>query len=411
MNTAWEANHMSLLQALQEATTTVTERVAPAVVRIGRGGGRGAGVVVADGLVATNAHNLRGSQVTITFADGRSETGEVADATARPLAPTPTRAGAVFYPPLPAGAELRASIDRLGRGESPARRRLGIALAPAPAARNLRRAVGLPERDGVLVRMVEENSPAAAGLRQGDLITSAGGRDLRSPDVTGGAYGSGSAAAVSPDGFLVTSAHVVAGSTGGVAAFGDGRELPFEIVGTDRLSDLAVIRATGGELHPARLGDADTLRVGQLVVAVGNPLGFAGSVSAGVVSALGRSFATSNRRHARIVETVIQTDASLHPGNSGGALATSAVEVVGINTAVVGPGIGQGLGLAVPVNATTTGIIAALMAERRVRRAYLGVRGGSRPLPPRAGQALAPQHPGPEHGREGTPVRSGRPAR
>src|SRR2546426_915662 len=183
MNTAWEANHMSLLQALQEATTTVTERVAPAVVRIGRGGGRGAGVVVADGLVATNAHNLRGSQVTITFADGRSETGEVADATARPLAPTPTRAGAVFYPPIPAGAELRASIDRLGRGESPARRRLGIALAPAPAARNLRRAVGLPERDGVLVRMVEENSPAAAaGLRQGDLITSAGGQDLRSPD-------------------------------------------------------------------------------------------------------------------------------------------------------------------------------------------------------------------------------------
>jgi len=146
------------------------------------------------------------------------------------------------------------------------------------------------------------------------------------------------------------------------------------------------------------------------LVAVGNPLGFAGSVSAGVVSALGRSFATSDGRHARIVENVIQTDASLHPGNSGGALATSAVEVVGINTAVVGPGIGQGLGLAVPVNATTTGIIAALMAERRVRRAYLGVGGGSRPLPPRVVQALAQEHPGQEHGIEVTSVVSGSPA-
>jgi S1-C subfamily serine protease len=252
-----------------------------------------------------------------------------------------------------------------------------------------------------VIRVAEELLPSVASIR-------VHGRGR--PDVTARAYGSGSAVAVSPDGFLVTSAHVVAGSHGGVAAFGDGRELPFEIVGTDRLSDLAVIRTTGGELHPARLGDADTLRVGQLVVAVGNPLGFAGSVSAGVVSALGRSFATSDGRHARIVENVIQTDASLHPGNSGGALATSAVEVVGINTAVVGPGIGQGLGLAVPVNATTTGIMAALMAERRVRRAYLGVGGGSRPLPPRVVQALAREHPGQEHGIEVTSVVSGSPA-
>ena len=127
-----------------------------------------------------------------------------------------------------------------------------------------------------------------------------------------------------------------------------------------------------------------SLRVGQLVVAVGNPLGFAGSVSAGVVSALGRSLAAQSGRHARLVENVIQTDAALHPGNSGGALADSTAAVVGINTAVVGPGIGQGLGLAVPVNPVTLAVIGSLMAGRRVRRAWLGIGGGSRPLPPRA---------------------------
>jgi S1-C subfamily serine protease len=250
----------------------------------------------------------------------------------------------------------------------------------------------------VVIRVAEALLPSVASVR------------VHGRGSEGRAYGSGSAVAVSPDGFLVTSAHVVAGSSGGVAAFGDGRELPFEIVGTDRLSDLAVIRANGGELHPARLGDADSLRVGQLVVAVGNPLGFAGSVSAGVVSALGRSFATSNGRHARVVENVIQTDAALHPGNSGGALATSAAEVVGINTAVVGPGIGQGLGLAVPINPTTTGIIAALMADRRVRRAYLGLGGGSRPLPPRVAETLARRHSGHDRGLEVTSVVAGSPA-
>ena len=176
----------------------------------------------------------------------------------------------------------------------------------------------------------------------------------------------------------------MAGAAGGTAAFGDGRELPYEVTGIDRLSDLAVVRVSGGGLQPARLGDADHLRVGQLVVAVGNPLGFAGSVSAGVVSALGRSFAAQSGRHARLVENVIQTDAALHPGNSGGALSDSTAAVIGINTAVVGPGIGQGLGLAVPVNAITLGIMGSLMAGRRVRRAWLGLGGGSRPLPPRA---------------------------
>ncbi len=200
--------------------------------------------------------------------------------------------------------------------------------------------------------------------------------------------GSGSAVAITGDGFLLTSAHVVERSVGGVAVFANGAEAEFSVVGADPLSDLAVIRTTArAELTTATLGDADRLRVGQLVVAIGNPLGFAGSVSAGVVSALGRSFAAAASRSGRMVENVIQTDAALHPGNSGGALANGSGEVVGINTAVVGPGVGQGLGLAVPVNATTRGIVSALMSDGRVRRAYLGIAGGSRPLPPKAAAA------------------------
>jgi S1-C subfamily serine protease len=196
--------------------------------------------------------------------------------------------------------------------------------------------------------------------------------------------GSGSAVVIAPDGAMVTSAHVVAGSDRGSATFGDGSEVSVEVVGADPLSDLAVVRASDGvSLRSAELGDASTLKVGQLVIAIGNPLGFGGSVSAGIVSALGRSLPARSGRVSRLVESVIQTDAALHPGNSGGALADGRAMVVGINTAVVGPGVGQGLGLAVPVNAVTRGIIAALVADGRVRRAYLGIAGGPRPLPPK----------------------------
>lgn len=212
--------------------------------------------------------------------------------------------------------------------------------------------------------------------------------------VTGGRrpQGSGSGVVLTPDGYLLTSAHVVERASEGAATFADGRETDFRVVGTDRLSDLAVVRASGSEFSPATLGDADGLVVGQLVVAIGNPLDYAGSVSAGVVSALGRSMATSAGHHARVVENVIQTDAALHPGNSGGALVNGQCEVVGINTAVVGPWVGQGLGLAVPVNATTRAIVAELIREGRVRRAYLGIAGGSRPLPPRAERATGRTH-------------------
>jgi S1-C subfamily serine protease len=189
--------------------------------------------------------------------------------------------------------------------------------------------------------------------------------------------GAGSAVVVTGDGFLLTNAHVVGGAASGVAAFADGSESPFDVVGSDPLSDLAVLRARSGTPPPARLGDADALRVGQLVVAVGNPLGLAGSVTAGVVSALGRSLPARGARSGRMIEDVIQTDAALNPGNSGGALADSAGRVVGINTAVAG----VGLGLAVPINATTRRIMTALLTEGRVRRAYLGLVSVPAPLP------------------------------
>ena len=197
--------------------------------------------------------------------------------------------------------------------------------------------------------------------------------------------GGGSGVVVTPDVFMLTSAHVVAAGTSGVrASFLDGSEVGVEVVGTDPLSDLAVLRAEGSDFNAAVLGDAEHLRVGQLVVAIGNPHGFAGSVTAGVVSALGRSLPVRSRAAGRIVENVIQTDAALNPGNSGGALADGQGHVVGINTAVAG----VGLGLAVPINETTRKIIGALMSEGRFRRAYLGIAGGPRPLPPRLAREL-----------------------
>src|SRR3954466_7998739 len=196
--------------------------------------------------------------------------------------------------------------------------------------------------------------------------------------------GGGSAVVITPDGFMLTSAHVVARTRGGRASFVDGRELEFQVVGSDPLSDLAVLRAGGRGLTAAELGDAEQLRVGQLVVAIGNPHGFTGSVTAGVVSALGRSLPTRSGANVRVVDNVIQTDAALNPGNSGGALADGRGRVIGINTAVAGVGVG----LAVPINQATRTIVGALMAEGRFRRAYLGIAGGTRPLPPRVAARL-----------------------
>jgi S1-C subfamily serine protease len=225
----------------------------------------------------------------------------------------------------------------------------------------------------VVTTVAERLAPSVANLRVSRRVR--GGRRLD---------GAGSAVVITPDGFTLTSAHVVERTDGtGIASFVDGRELAFDIVGADPLSDLAVLRLDS-DAAPAELGDAESLRVGQLVVAIGNPHGFAGSVTAGVVSALGRSLPVRSRRAARIVDNVIQTDAALNPGNSGGALVDGRGRVVGINTAVAG----VGLGLAVPINAATRTIVGALMSEGHFRRAYLGIALGPRPLPPRLGQAL-----------------------
>jgi serine protease Do len=225
-----------------------------------------------------------------------------------------------------------------------------------------------------VIAVAERLSPSVANLRISRRVR--GGRMLA---------GGGSGVVVTPDGFMLTSAHVVDGSDGPIrASFVDGAELEANVVGTDPLSDLAVLRVHNGDLATASLGDAESLRVGQLVVAIGNPNGFAGSVTAGVVSALGRSLPVRSRAAGRIVENVIQTDAALNPGNSGGALADGSGCVIGINTAVAG----VGLGLAVPINATTRKIIGALMSEGRFRRSYLGIAGGARPLPPRLAREL-----------------------
>jgi S1-C subfamily serine protease len=192
-----------------------------------------------------------------------------------------------------------------------------------------------------------------------------------------GREGSGSAVVFTDDGFLLTNAHVVGSAREGVAAFADGAETSFTVVGADPLSDLAVVRANGATPPPATLGDSGELVVGQLVVAVGNPLGLAGSVTAGVISALGRSLPARDGAATRLIEDVIQTDAALNPGNSGGALADAAGRVVGINTAVAG----VGLGLAVPINDTTQRIIGTLMRDGRVRRAYLGLVTTPAPVP------------------------------
>ena len=212
----------------------------------------------------------------------------------------------------------------------------------------------------IVVGVAEKLGPSVANLRVGRR-------------------GSRSGVVITPDGFMLTNAHVVGSSTRVTASFTSGATTSASVVGVDPLSDLALIRAQDGGLTAATLGDAATLRVGQLVVAIGNPNGLSGTVTAGVVSALGRSLPARDGSATRMIDDVIQTDAALNPGNSGGALVAGDGEVIGINTAVAG----VGLGLAIPINATTRKIIAALMQEGRVRRAWIGIAGGARPVGPR----------------------------
>ncbi|HEX5248459.1 MAG TPA: trypsin-like peptidase domain-containing protein [Gaiellales bacterium] len=219
----------------------------------------------------------------------------------------------------------------------------------------------------IVTTVAERLAPSVANLR---VRRARRGRE---------AVGGGSAVVLREDGFLLTCAHVVgADDARGRAAFTDGAEPAFEVVGRDPLTDLALIRVDAAGLVPAEMGEAARLRVGQLVVAIGNPHGLGGTVTAGVVSALGRSLPARSGRTQRSIPDVIQTDAALNPGNSGGALADSRGRVVGINTALAG----VGLGLAVPINAATRRIVSELMSTGRVRRAFVGIAGGDRPLPP-----------------------------
>jgi S1-C subfamily serine protease len=258
-------------------------------------------------------------------------------------------------------------------GTAPGADAAGGASATATLDAHRQSAVALDAYSRTVIAVAESLSASVANLQ------------VQRRTRRGPATGAGSGVAISADGFLVTSAHVVEGTRHGTASFSDGHETPLSVVGSDPLSDLAVLRADGGDLSPAPLGDAAELRVGQLVVAIGNPNGFASSVTAGVVSGLGRSLPVGARGGPRrVVENVIQTDAALNPGNSGGALVDGAGRVVGINTALAG----IGLGLAVPINDATRVIISTLIRDGRVRRAHLGVAVAPRPLPPRIAERL-----------------------
>jgi len=181
------------------------------------------------------------------------------------------------------------------------------------------------------------------------------------------AESAGSGVIIAPDGFILTNSHVVENVSKVSVSLTDGRGMHADIIGTDPATDLAVIRVSAGNLPTAELGDSDTLRVGQLAIAIGNPLGFQSTVSAGVISALGRSLRS---RSGRLIENVIQTDVALNPGNSGGPLVNSRGRVIGINTAMIF--MAQGISFAIPVN-TVKWVVGELVKHGKVRRAYLGI--------------------------------------
>ncbi|HKY52135.1 MAG TPA: trypsin-like peptidase domain-containing protein [Candidatus Limnocylindria bacterium] len=205
-----------------------------------------------------------------------------------------------------------------------------------------------------VIRVVERVAPAVAHVRRG--------------------RGGGSGVVIAPDGYVLTNAHVVDGASEVDVVFAEGATYRAPVVGTDAATDLALVRVLGPSLPAAELGDSDRLRVGQLVIAIGDPLGLQSTVTTGVVSALGRSL---RAKDGRIIENVIQTDAALNPGNSGGPLVDTHGKVVGVNTAIIA--MAQGIAFAIPA-ATARMVTTALIREGRVRRAYLGISGAATPI-------------------------------
>jgi S1-C subfamily serine protease len=241
---------------------------------------------------------------------------------------------------------------------------------PAPPLSDEAAEAVLDAYSAAVVTVAERVGPSVVNISLEKDVMAQGPGGQRVYTVPGG----GSGVVIAPDGYILSNSHVVHDARHLEVTLADGRTVPARVVGDDPATDLAVIQTTVGGLPAAQLGDSDSLKPGQLVIAIGNPLGFQATVTAGVVSAIGRSLRSSS---GRLIENVIQTDAALNPGNSGGPLVDSRGRVVGINTAIIQGA--QGICFAVPVN-TARWVAGLLINEGRVRRAYLGVTAENRPI-------------------------------
>jgi S1-C subfamily serine protease len=221
-----------------------------------------------------------------------------------------------------------------------------------------------------VVSVVEKLTPSVVSIKMTHEARASTPRGVVPFDMTG----AGSGVIIAPDGYILTNSHVVHKSKGLEVSLSDGKTYPADVVGEDSDTDIAVLRIPAFNIKAAELGDSDKLRVGQLVIAIGNPYGFQASVTTGVVSATGRSMRSQT---GRLIENVIQTDAALNPGNSGGPLVDSRGKVVGINTAVIQSA--QGICFAIPIN-TARWVAGLLIKEGKIKRVYLGIKGMNRKL-------------------------------
>ncbi len=221
-----------------------------------------------------------------------------------------------------------------------------------------------------VMTVAERLGPSVLSIKTTHEVNARTPRGVVPFDMTGG----GSGVIITPDGYILTNSHVVRNTKGLEVSFSDGRSFPAQVVGEDPDTDLAVIRIPSANLPAAQLGDSDRLKVGQLVIAIGNPFGFQATVTAGVVSATGR---TMRSQSGRLIENIIQTDAALNPGNSGGPLVDSRGRVVGINTAIIQ--YAQGICFAIPIN-TARWVAGLLIKDGKIRRAYLGIMGQNKPF-------------------------------